>query len=268
MRARRSSLSVPGSSEAMLAKAAALAADELVVDLEDSVAPAAKAQARELVARSPGSRAIVAARGGRAGERPRQPLVPRRRHRARRAGRAAIGSLVVPKVESAEDVLRRSTVCSTRSASPRAESASRRWWRPPAACSARRRDRGRLAAPGGPDPRLRRPRRLARPAPGPDRPSAGSTRRRRCWSRLAPAGLQAIDGPYLGIRDDEGLRSARRARARARLRRQVGGASRPARDHQRRPSPPRPRSSRARARSSTALDRAPRAAARWSSTAR
>ena len=34
----------------MLAKAATLAADEVVIDLEDSVAPGSKEEARELVA--------------------------------------------------------------------------------------------------------------------------------------------------------------------------------------------------------------------------
>jgi citrate lyase subunit beta/citryl-CoA lyase len=55
--ARRSCLTVPGSSERFLAKARDLAADagghapdEVILDLEDSVAPAAKRQARELVA--------------------------------------------------------------------------------------------------------------------------------------------------------------------------------------------------------------------------
>jgi citrate lyase subunit beta / citryl-CoA lyase len=47
--ARRSCLSVPGSSEKMLAKAPALGADELVLDLEDAVTPEAKDGARELV---------------------------------------------------------------------------------------------------------------------------------------------------------------------------------------------------------------------------
>jgi citrate lyase subunit beta/citryl-CoA lyase len=42
-------LSVPGSSERTLAKAIGLEADEIVVDLEDSVAAEAKEQARELV---------------------------------------------------------------------------------------------------------------------------------------------------------------------------------------------------------------------------
>ncbi len=47
---RRSCLTVPGSSERFLAKAAAVPADELILDLEDSVAPAEKERARDLVA--------------------------------------------------------------------------------------------------------------------------------------------------------------------------------------------------------------------------
>ncbi|MGH2785517.1 MAG: HpcH/HpaI aldolase/citrate lyase family protein [Actinomycetota bacterium] len=46
MRARRSCLSVPGSSPKMLAKAAGLPADEVFFDLEDSVAPLEKEAAR------------------------------------------------------------------------------------------------------------------------------------------------------------------------------------------------------------------------------
>jgi citrate lyase subunit beta / citryl-CoA lyase len=49
---RRSCLSVPGSSERMLAKAPSLGADELVLDLEDAVVAAEKDSARELVLRS------------------------------------------------------------------------------------------------------------------------------------------------------------------------------------------------------------------------
>jgi citrate lyase subunit beta/citryl-CoA lyase len=45
-RPRRSCLSVPGSSPKMLAKAAGLPADEVFMDLEDSVAPLAKEEAR------------------------------------------------------------------------------------------------------------------------------------------------------------------------------------------------------------------------------
>lgn len=49
MRARRSCLAVPGSEARFLAKANELAADEIVFDLEDGVAPAAKADARAAV---------------------------------------------------------------------------------------------------------------------------------------------------------------------------------------------------------------------------
>src|ERR1051325_6329149 len=49
MRLRRSELSTPGSSEKMIAKAAASAADLVFLDLEDSVAPKEKAPARAKV---------------------------------------------------------------------------------------------------------------------------------------------------------------------------------------------------------------------------
>ena len=49
-RPRRTCLSVPGSSRKMIDKAKGLSADEVFLDLEDAVAPAAKEQARALVA--------------------------------------------------------------------------------------------------------------------------------------------------------------------------------------------------------------------------
>src|SRR5207248_9864717 len=49
LRLRRSELSTPGSSERMIEKAAASAADLVFLDLEDSVAPAAKEAARAKV---------------------------------------------------------------------------------------------------------------------------------------------------------------------------------------------------------------------------
>ena len=48
-RARRSQLSVPGSNEKMLQKAAASAADHVFCDLEDAVAPSAKVEARSKI---------------------------------------------------------------------------------------------------------------------------------------------------------------------------------------------------------------------------
>ena len=49
-RARRSQLSVPGSSEKMLRKGAESAADHVFCDLEDAVAPSAKVEARDKIA--------------------------------------------------------------------------------------------------------------------------------------------------------------------------------------------------------------------------
>ena len=153
MRARRSSLSVPGSSERMLAKAAALEADEIVVDLEDSVAPDAKEQARELVgdllaAERPVAVAVavrINPLDRRWGERDVAELVERAGPR--------IGSLVIPKVESAEDVAggRPSARCGRRTREP-SRSAGPRGDRRRA--PARRRHRRLLAAPGGAHPRI------------------------------------------------------------------------------------------------------------------
>ena len=51
-RRRRSCLTVPGDDEAKLAKAAGIEADEVILDLEDAVAPERKDRARELVERA------------------------------------------------------------------------------------------------------------------------------------------------------------------------------------------------------------------------
>ena len=60
-RPRRSCLAVPGSSARFLAKARGLPADEVFLDLEDAVAPAAKQGARTTVAE-----ALECLRAGRA----------------------------------------------------------------------------------------------------------------------------------------------------------------------------------------------------------
>jgi len=52
MRRRRSCLTVPGDDEAKLAKAAGIATDEVIVDLEDAIAPERKHAAREIAARA------------------------------------------------------------------------------------------------------------------------------------------------------------------------------------------------------------------------
>ncbi|HVS85183.1 MAG TPA: CoA ester lyase [Gaiellaceae bacterium] len=98
-RRRRSCLAVPGSNERMLAKAAALPADEVVVDLEDAVAPSDKERAREL--------AVAALRSGFRGT---AALRANARGTAwweddlRAAAEAGAEVVVLPKVESPEDV--------------------------------------------------------------------------------------------------------------------------------------------------------------------
>jgi citrate lyase subunit beta/citryl-CoA lyase len=88
----------------MLAKARGLSADEIVIDLEDSVAPGAKAEARELVCRvlaegRPGP-GLVAVRVNALDSPWWRDDVEALLERAR----PAVDSLVVPKVERAEDV--------------------------------------------------------------------------------------------------------------------------------------------------------------------
>ena len=100
---RRSCLSVPGSSEKMLAKAPTLGADEIVIDLEDAVAVAAKddarAQVTSVLAAAPFAALSVAVRVNAPGT-PwcHADLI------ALAAGSRPPGSIVLPKVESAGDL--------------------------------------------------------------------------------------------------------------------------------------------------------------------
>jgi citrate lyase subunit beta/citryl-CoA lyase len=94
---------MPGSNARALEKAKAIPADGLILDLEDAVAPDAKAQAREQV--------CDAARSGEYGERVvtiRVNGLDTEWHDADVAAAAAArpAAIVVPKVNSAQDVLR------------------------------------------------------------------------------------------------------------------------------------------------------------------
>jgi citrate lyase subunit beta/citryl-CoA lyase len=97
-RPRRSCLAVPASNERMLEKAATLPADEVVVDLEDGVAPADKERARATlpIARAPRTLAVRITKGSVADI---------------EAATAVADVIVVPKVESIDDldVVRRLT---------------------------------------------------------------------------------------------------------------------------------------------------------------
>ena len=115
VRPRRSVLYVPGSSPRALAKARTLACDGVILDLEDSVAPEAKEAAREAVA-------SAAAAGDWA---PRELLI-RVNARGTRwhegdvgaLARAPIDGLVLPKVESAEDVAATAALLASAGAPP------------------------------------------------------------------------------------------------------------------------------------------------------
>jgi citrate lyase subunit beta / citryl-CoA lyase len=211
MRARRSALSVPGSSEKMLANAPGVPADEIVIDLEDAVAPTAKDDARQLVGRvlrdgidAPGAVA-VRVNGLDSGWCHRDVL-----ELVGQAG-AAIDSLVLPKVESADDVrwldrflgmlgepasgIRLQALVETAGGLARA---------------------GEIAAAS---PRLEAvilgyadlAASLGRAG---DEPERWLHAQEVVLVAARAAGVQAIDGPFLGIRDEQGLRlRAEHARA-------------------------------------------------------
>ncbi len=101
LRPRRSVLYMPGANERALEKAKGLAADALILDLEDAVAPNAKAEARD--------RVCAAAASGEYGNREvaiRANGLDTDWHGADVAAIAAAGpdAIVVPKINSVEDV--------------------------------------------------------------------------------------------------------------------------------------------------------------------
>ncbi|KUN57404.1 citrate lyase [Streptomyces canus] len=98
----RSCLSVPGSDDRKIAKAAASAVDEIVLDIEDSVPPAGKAGARDLVASWLNRSAEIGPRIAVRVNAPRTPWC--HEDVIVCAGRAGAASIVLPKVESAGDL--------------------------------------------------------------------------------------------------------------------------------------------------------------------
>ncbi|HEX2029274.1 MAG TPA: CoA ester lyase, partial [Nitriliruptorales bacterium] len=105
LRPRRSCLAVPGSSEKMLAKAQGLDADQVFLDLEDSVAPDVKEEARPLV--------VDALRDGDWGDKVRVVRVNDvstrwtlgdLQHVVSNTGPGLLDCIMVPKVEDASQV--------------------------------------------------------------------------------------------------------------------------------------------------------------------
>ena len=104
-RPRRSVLYMPGSNDRALEKAKTIPCDGLILDLEDAVAPDAKPQARE--------KACAAVRSGEYGKREltiRVNGADTEWHADDLAAACAAGpdAIVVPKVDSADAVLRSS----------------------------------------------------------------------------------------------------------------------------------------------------------------
>ena len=101
IRLRRSVLYMPGSNARALEKARTLAADALILDLEDAVAPSAKAAARESVSgavreRGFGEREVIVRINGLATEWGRDDL--------KSVAAAGPDAILIPKVKSADDV--------------------------------------------------------------------------------------------------------------------------------------------------------------------
>ena len=101
IRPRRSVLYMPGSNARALEKARELPADAVILDLEDAVAPDAKAKARELIVAGAAERRLRPSRGAGADQRARYRLVARRSRRRRRRARMPI---LVPKVSTPEQL--------------------------------------------------------------------------------------------------------------------------------------------------------------------
>ncbi len=203
MLARRSCLSVPGSSQKMLAKAPGLGADEVVVDLEDSVAPADKPQARRLAAEALARDAMAVRINGldSGGWRDDTDAV----------GQAA-GSLVVPKVEGPDDldrVARRLDALGDAARETRLQ-----------ALIETARGLQAVAEIAAASPRLDTlilgyldlAASLGRPLRQ-DEPQRWSYAQEALLVAARAEGLQAIDGPYLAVDDEAGLaRAAAHAR--------------------------------------------------------
>jgi citrate lyase subunit beta/citryl-CoA lyase len=215
MDARRSCLSVPGSSEKMLAKAPALGADELVLDLEDAVAEGSKQQARSQVTRALAAEPFAACQVAVRVNAPRTPWCHADLVALAEAPRPP-RSLVLPKAESAGDLAFADRLLD---GAERAAGNGRPL---------------RIQALIETAPGLARVQEIAGASPRLDALVIGyadlttSLGRTRAGGRDLDAwrpaqdavltaarvhGLQAIDGPYLGVAVDEGfVASATRAR--------------------------------------------------------
>ncbi|HZU17669.1 MAG TPA: CoA ester lyase [Candidatus Dormibacteraeota bacterium] len=219
-RARRSCLSVPGSQPRFHERADAVAADMVMLDLEDSVAPSAKAAARELVVRALRTHAYTGkVRGVRVNAVDTAWCLEDVRQVVEGAG-DRIDVIVLPKVEDADHVhflhhllrqLERRLGLPPIGLELQIESA-RGLEHASRIAAASDRNQTLIFGPGDLGASLRMPG-LTIGAFQPDYPGdLWHYARVRMLVAARAQGLQAIDGPYAQVRDLDGLReSARRA---------------------------------------------------------
>jgi citrate lyase subunit beta/citryl-CoA lyase len=198
VRRRRSCLTVPGDDERKLAKAAGIDADEVIVDLEDAVAPARKDEARAIAERA--LRELDW----------RAPTVAVRINDARTVWHAADLELVAaarpavvvfPKVETAEELEGAPVACEAQIETARGL----------AFCE-------RIAAAPGLEALVLGPGDLAASLGVPELTIGEGAHVEYALARVVVAarafGLAAVDGPYVALGDEAGLRaSAARSRA-------------------------------------------------------
>ncbi len=224
-RARRSCHVVPATSARMLAKAAGLPADEVILDLEDSVAPGAKgAPAREAVVAALAGGFAAATRAVRVNAAD-TPHCHRDLVAVVTGAGAAVDVIVLPKVDAPAHVTFADLLLGALEAELglpaggiglEAQIESARGLAGveaiAAACPARL--EALVVGPGDLAASLGMPQTTIG-APVPGYPGDGwHYALSRVLVAARAAGLQAVDGPYAAIRDEEGLRaSAGRARA-------------------------------------------------------
>src|SRR4051812_3724218 len=193
-RRRRSCLTVPGDDERKLARAATVDADEVILDLEDAVPRARKETARECVARAlrdlDWAAATVAVRVNR-GDADDLALVAEARPQV----------VVLPKVESPDEL----------AGLPVPVEAQIETARGLVECD-------RIAAAPGLEALVLGPGDLAASLGVPELTIGRGAHVAYALARVAVAakafGLQAVDGPFVALGDEEGLRaSAQRSRA-------------------------------------------------------
>ena len=242
-RSRRSCHAVPGSNERFIAKAVDLDADEVFLDLEDAVAPNEKDSARERVIEALrthdfGAKTVVVRVNGtdtphyykdliavveQAGEHLDAIMLPK----VRTPGDVEMTDKLLTQIELAsgyevgrigieaqiEDATGLIACEAIASASPRMETL--------------------IFGPGDYSAAVGIP--ITTIGAAPD--GYPGDHLNYVYSRLVvaarAAGIQAIDGPYARVGDDDGLRERARARAGARARRQVDDPPGPDRDRQR-----------------------------------